>query len=248
MKKLTLTSLVALFATAGVAGAANVIDGNPMYRPATGHFYSVTSLDTTTDFDAFTLGEEFGFGITNKLSAVFTTAATEENEFDVNSWDDFSFGLNYRAFEMNNWKADIYGNLNIGEIWGDHADFLDEDRTFYNWTAGVRAGYVATDWTLAARAEFHYINTEAFNWGDDGAHNWTLGVDGQYLIDANWNIVAGVQYDTFENDFIDDTWMGTLGINYNIDATKFVGAYLSQDLAADDWDVWGLGVKFGIDF
>ncbi len=43
MKKLALTSMLAVFAVSG-AHAANVIDNNPLYRPGQDRFYSVTTL------------------------------------------------------------------------------------------------------------------------------------------------------------------------------------------------------------
>ena len=47
MKKLALTSLLAVFAISG-AHAANVIDGNPLYMPGQNHFYSVSTLGSHT--------------------------------------------------------------------------------------------------------------------------------------------------------------------------------------------------------
>ena len=55
MKKIALTSLLAVFAAAG-ANAANVIDGNPLYKPRAGHFYSVTDLYShSEDSETWTL-------------------------------------------------------------------------------------------------------------------------------------------------------------------------------------------------
>ena len=48
MKKVALTSLIAMFAFAG-AHAANVIDGNPLYMPKAGHFYSVSDLGSHSE-------------------------------------------------------------------------------------------------------------------------------------------------------------------------------------------------------
>ena len=48
-------------------------------------------------------------------------------------------------------------------------------------------------------------------------------------------------------------WTGTFGVNYNIDATKYVGLYVTDAMAhaTGDWELAdgvGYGVKFGIDF
>ena len=48
MKKIALTSLLAVFTASG-AMAANVIDGNPLYMPGQNHFYSVTNLSSHTE-------------------------------------------------------------------------------------------------------------------------------------------------------------------------------------------------------
>ena len=53
MKKLALTSLLAMFAVSG-ANAANVIDGNPLYMPEQNHFYSVTTAAITAIFTSLT--------------------------------------------------------------------------------------------------------------------------------------------------------------------------------------------------
>ncbi len=51
-------------------------------------------------------------------------------------------------------------------------------------------------------------------------------------------------------------WNLTLGLNMNIDTTKYVGVYLNKTMAreadgeldVDDVNGYGFGVKFGIDF
>jgi hypothetical protein len=267
MKKLVLTSLFAVFAVSA-ANAANVIDNNPLYRPDAGRFYSVTTLGTHSEADlkAWSLGEEFGYGITEKLAFIMGSSFSMHDTFDHNSWDNFSLGMNYRFLNDSRWKADLFGKYDFGGIslpfisggavWGDHAKFLDKDRTFYTWTAGIRGGYVASDWTLAGHVAFDYINFESFNWGDEGAHRIRLGLDGQYLLSSDWNLVAGAEYAGLTDSGLDHagTWTGTFGVNYNIDATKFVGAYVGREMfnsVADGWDFadgFSWGVKFGIDF
>ncbi|MDE6478094.1 MAG: hypothetical protein K2L94_02485 [Alphaproteobacteria bacterium] len=255
MKKLALTSLLAVFAVSG-AHAANVIDNNPLYRPDAGHFYSVTTVGSHSEAtDTWALREEFGYGITDKLMVGVATSAMEKDWFDASAWRDFSVGVNYRALDMGNWKADIFGSYALDPVWGNHTPFLDEDFTTYQWTAGVRGGYVAGDWTLAGHVAFDYLNSESFNWGDDGIHKLRVGVDGQLVLCPAWNLVAGVEYTGFLDDDFDNAgrWTGQFGVNYNIDATKFVGAYISGEMAhyTGDWefeDGFGFGFKFGIDF
>lgn len=255
MKKLVLTSLLAVFAVSG-AHAANLIDGNPLYRPDAGKFYSVSSIESHSEStNRWALGEEFGYGITDKLAVTMETSFAENNWFDGMSWNEFSFGLNYRALDYGNWKADVYGSYTVLPVWGDHQPFLDEDYTTYDWNIGLRAGYVAADWTVAGHVEFDYLNSESFNWGDDGIHTLTAGVDGFLSLDEQWAIMAGVEYTGFLDDVFENagSWTGKFGINYNIDATKFIGAYISGEMehSTGDWefvDGFGFGAKFGIQF
>ncbi|MCL1891815.1 MAG: hypothetical protein FWF97_00760 [Alphaproteobacteria bacterium] len=258
MKKLALTSLLAL-CTVGAANAANVIDGNPLYRPDEGRFYSITSLNTDTNdhFRGWGLGEEFGYGITDKLAVVLNTGvdlAFPKGGDTTFGWNTFGIGVNYRVLDEGNWKADVFGNYQFSPVW-DGEGFLKEAETEYTWTLGVRGGYVAGDWTVAGHIAYDYMNFESFNWGDEGLKTLRLGVDGQYVIDSDWNLVAGVEYAGILNADAENAgrWAGTLGVNYNIDATKFVGAYIGKELANSDdgWkEVKGMawGLKFGIDF
>ena len=259
MKKIALTSLLAVFAAAG-ANAANVIDGNPLYMPTKGNFYSVTDLSSHSEnTNMFVLGEEFGYGVTDKLAISVKTAVMEDEEFDNTAWGDMTFDAKYRVLDRGAWKLDLIGAYGVNPVWGDHRPFLEEDDTGYTWTAGVRGGYATAQWTVAGHVLYTYGNTESFNWGDEGLHKWIAGVDGQYVIDRNWNLTAGAEYTGITNDGFKNagTWEGYLGVNYNIDATKFVGAYVSAGMdhhggdAADEWD-WadgfGYGLKFGIQF
>ena len=265
MKKLALSSLIAVFAVSG-AHAANVIDGNPLYMPKANHFYSVTSLESHSEnTDAWALGEEFGYGVTDKLAITLNTNVAEDESFDVNSWNAMSFGAAFRALDMGAWKVDALGAYTVDPMWADHSEFLDKGLTRYTWTAGVRGGYATSLFTVAGHVAFDYLNTESFNWGDDGVHALRLGVDGQYVLCDKLNLVAGVEYRGVLDDVYvgpvkvknNGTWNGMFGVNYNIDATKFVGAYVKGSLnhhegnAADEWgwnDGFGYGVKFGIDF
>ena len=281
MKKIALTSLIAMFAFAG-AHAANVIDGNPLYMPKKGHFYSVTELGShTKGATPWGLGEEFGYGVTDRLAVVVDTTFMENDEFDEFAWNDAGLSVAFRALDMKGWKADAVVEYNAGPdaIMGGglyvHTktpkvnDWFKKDLLGYTWTAGLRGGYVASNWTIAGHAMFDYLNSESFNWNDKGMHMLRLGLDAQYLVTNKLNLVAGVEYtgvlnkkwayDNMEGADVKNagTWDGEFGVNYNIDATKFVGAYISGSLNHnggannDEWD-WdegfGFGAKFGIDF
>lgn len=298
MKKIALTSLLAVFAAAG-AHAANTMDGNPLYMPQKGHFYSETSLSSDTkNVDEVSLGETFGFGITDRLAISLNTSASEANWFDGktktttvlddgvagqtaatevteeigngNAWNELGADLTWRVINDSAWKLDIMGGFEMMPVWGDHAKFMDKETTLYAWTAGVRGGYVTEDWTLAAHANFIYLNTEAFNWGDDDAdyegaafwanHILNLGVAGHWTMSDTWSAVASADYfkvmDHYNEVETKGFWELSLGLNMNIDDTKYVGAYLTKEIArevaggldVDDVNGYGFGLKFGIDF
>ena len=169
-----------------------------------------------------------------------------------------SFNLTARVFDAGAWKADLYGGYGFGPIWGDHnphVSFLNKDATMYVWTAGVRAGYTAARWTVAGFVDFNYMGDESFNWNEEGLHSVRAGVDGQFVIDSNWNLVVGAVYTGQTDKDVKNggSWEGTFGVNYNIDATKYVGVWVSGEMTHEsgDWefeDGVGYGVKFGIEF
>ncbi len=273
MKKIALTSLLAMIAVSG-AHATNVIDGNPLYMPKAGHAYSVTTVGShsgSEDIKTWGLNEEFGYGVTDKLAVMVSTTMYDLRSFDQWAWSDLTLGMAFRAMDEGNFKLDVLGGYSVSPVWGNHLSFLDKDFTEYVWTAGVRAGIAAGNFTIAGKALFEYWNTESFNWnekaGEQGVHALVLGLDAQYVIDNNWNLVAGVEYTGIMDDEYRGipgaeiknagTWHGEFGVNYNIDATKFVGAYISGDMnhhggtKGDEWKVedgFGFGAKFGIDF
>ena len=271
MKKIALSSLVAVMAVSA-ANAANVIDGNPLYMPKKGHFYSVTDVASHTEINTpWALGEEFGYGITDRLTVALSTVAMENNAFDDAAWGETRLGLVYRPLSMCGWKLDLLGAYAVDRTWENHEAFLDEDFTRYTWTAGVRGGFVTSRFTFAGKALFNYENTESFNWdesrGQRGVHSLVFGVDGQYVIDSNWNLVAGAEYTGYtDKEWYGipgakvknaGTWDGVFGVNYNIDTTKYVGVYVNGSLnhqGGDDNNKWdwdngfGFGAKFGIDF
>ncbi len=265
MKKIALTSLLAVF-TAVSANAANVIDNNPLYRPTAGHAYNVLDIYSHSEnISGWGAGVEFGYGITNDLAVKVGTSAWMDDGFDHAAWDDFSVGLDYRAYDNGAWKADVFGTYSLSSVWGDHAPFLDEDFTEYEWTVGTRAGWTNGEWTVAGHVALDYANSESFNWDDEGLHVLRAGVDAQWVLDSDGNLTAGVEYAGVldDEDYIHNAgkWTGEFGVNYNLDETKFIGLYVNGTVAhgksvaplynTGDWefqDGFGFGAKFGIDF
>ena len=151
MKKIILTSLLAVFAATSANAAIN---DNPMYRPDQGRFYSVTELNShTEDIDSWKVTEKFGYGITDQASIYINTDLYEYNSFDHYGWGNFEIGADYRLLNDMNWKVDAYGSYALAPVWG--AEFLDSNATTYTWGVGVRAGYVTDLWTVAGHVEFN---------------------------------------------------------------------------------------------
>ena len=265
MKKIALTSLLAVAAVSAAHASINVIDGNPLYMPKAGHFYSETALSSHTEnVDAVTLGENFGYGILDSLAVSVNTSLSEANWFEANAWDELGADLTWRVIDGKAWKLDVMGGFEMGQMWGDHLPFLDKDATFYAWSAGVRGGYVTNDWTLSAHANFIYTNSEAFNWGKDNPfwvnHALNFGVAGHWTMSDTWSALVAADYYKVMDHYNDEEnkgyWDLTLGLNMNIDTTKYVGVYLTKtmtreaegELDVDDYDGYGFGAKFGIDF
>lgn len=262
MKKLVLTSLLAAFAVSG-ANAASVLNDNPLYRPDKGMFYSKTTLSSNSnETTAVNLDEEFAYGITDRLAVGIAMSMAENNWFDQSQWGTLGIGVNYRLLNMAHWKADVYGSYGVNPVWDYGKSFMDKNETWYNWNIGMRAGYMTDAWTIAGHFDFDYSNSESFNWGDDGWHYMSAGVDAFFTLDENWSMLVGAEYTGVLDDRVENAgrWEGKLGANYNIDDNMFVGAYLTKEMvhrnAAGNvqpgaWtilDGLGFGAKFGIQF
>lgn len=254
MKKLALTSLLAVFAVSG-ANAANVINGDPLYRPNEGRFYSVTSFESNTDFRDYVLGEEMGFGITDSVSVILNTSFSYDNPKNAESntaWDYLSLGLSERYLNDGNWKGDIYGK--VAQIYNTGHDFDTLRTDWYNWTVGTKFGYVATDcWTLAGTIEANYFTDDQSGFDFD-AWGMKVGIEGLYALGMNWNVVAGLDYN-FRISNNNTPWTleqpmnAKMGVNYNLDSIMYFGAYVFKDVKSGfNEDPLGVGVKFGIDF
>lgn len=261
MKKLTLTSLMAVFAVS--AANAAVINDNPLYRPDQGKIYSVTEVASHSKATtAWGASEEFGYGITDKLAIAVQTSVSETDWFDSSDWDTLGLGLSYRVMDMNGWMVDLIGSYGVDPVMQYKGSFLDKDLTFYQWTVGAQVGKTMGNLTLAGHVAMDYVNSESFNWNDDGWHTVRLGADAFLTLNDNWALVGGVEYTGTTDDKAfgeikvenAGTWTGTVGVNYNFCENSFVGAYVGRAMshkAAGEWSTdagFAFGGKFGIQF
>ena len=262
MKKIALTSLLAVFAAAG-ANAANVIDGNPLYMPEKGHFVSETTLGShSQNGHDWSLGERFGWGITDRLTVGVKTSVTERSFFENFSWNEVATDAAYRLIDDCAWKLDVTGGFEFTPMRAFHNSMWEKDMTTYSWIAGVRGGYMTEDWTLSAHANFIYINSEMFNWAYDDEintnHRLNLGVAGHWVFSDQWSAIASADYYKVLDSYFDGdnrgAWELAAGVNFNLDATKYVGVYVTKDIVHSGEGSWegqdgiGFGAKFGIDF
>lgn len=266
MKKIVLASLLGAFAITGANAADGYthnpehwrvrMDSNPLYRPLEGRFYSITNLDTDTDFDFYSLGEEIGLGISDRWSIFINTAGSLDTNYEEDSleyanrdkvnWDNLGLGTSFRYVDRGPWIADLYGKVRQ-----DYAK--DVEVTEYNWTVGTTFGYVGWDrWTLAFTVQADYIDDSLGAIDYDG-WGMRLGVDGLYNFNQHWNVVAGLYYDFNLGDdseyYPGNPLTVKLGFDYNFTDWTYIGIYATKDVKSDfDENPMGLGIKFGIDF
>ena len=140
MKKIALTSLLAM--VAATAANANVINGNPLYKPAAGHFASVTTLKThsnvavaddsmmfaNTSMKDWTLGEAFSYGITDDLTIGLDTSVSRlvKDDFNAWSWNNFGLDVDYRVFNIDGWVLDGVAGYSVSPVGARIQDADDE--------------------------------------------------------------------------------------------------------------------------
>lgn len=248
MKRIFIFGLLVGITTGATAG--NVIDGNPFYNPAQGRFYNVwTPIELNTKFEKFVVTDELGYGVSDDFAIHIATSGSYDSsdnpEFGKWAWNDLEFGFDWNLWDCDGQNAELYGDVTQVYNTKNHLETVA-----YNWQFGARVGRMADNWTVAGVLELDYLN-------DDLPHDtfdaWamTVGVMGQYLLDSSWNLVGELMFDF---DLFDDYYDGErlrvkFGVNYNLDATKYIGAYVAKDVvhSFDDAPVY-FSLDFGIDF
>lgn len=249
MKKILFVP-VATVLVATSASAANVINGNPFYSPAQGRFYNIlTPIELNTKFEQFYMRDEFGYGITDALTVSLSTSgsydSSDDPEFGKWAWNDLELGLDWSILTQGEKQADVYAS--VTQVYNTK-DSLET--VAYNWTAGARVGRVTDFWTVAGVVELDYLKDDLPHFNRD-AWAMTVGIQGQYLIDSSWNLVAELMFDF---DLFDEYYDGErlrlgFGINYNIDAFKYIGFYTEKDVVHSfERAPMAFKVQFGVDF
>jgi len=248
MKRIIISG--AIIATMTSANAANIIDGNPLYHPAQGRFYNIfTPLEVNSEFDRFVMADEFGYGITDRLSAMVQTAGSYDSsdnpEFGKWSWNHLQVGLDWTVVNQGENHAEIYGR---GMQVYDTRQHLET--IAYNWTVGTRMGRVTDKWTVAGLVEIDYLNDDV-DYKNSDAWAMTVGIQGQYIVDDKWNWVGELMFDfdLFDKYYDGEQLRLKVGANYNLGATKYIGFYVQKDLVHSfQHRPATIGVTFGADF
>ena len=232
MKKIFLLSVL-VSGIAQTANATHVFNGNPMYHPGRGRFYNVLSpIEFDTKFERFVVADEFGYGISDALTVLIQTSGSYDSsdspEFGKWAWNDLGVGVEWAVDDSGNYHTEIFGG--VTQNYDMRHDF---DVAGYNWTLGTRVGRFFDDWTFAGvvRVDYLYGTNNPFNYD---AWGMSVGMEGQYILNPQWNFVADLM---FNFDLFDDYYdyaeqlVIDFGINYNFSDTKYIGARVSKDWA-----------------
>lgn len=249
MKKIFVFSAV-LFVFSSVANATNVINGNPLYNPARGRFYNIfTPVELNTKLERFVLSDELGYGVSDEFAIHVATSGSYDSsdhpEFGKWAWNDLEFGFDWDLWDEGEHHAEIYGD--VKQIYNTRDNL---QTVAYNWTVGARMGRMTDDWTVVGVVQVDYLNDDLPN---DTFDAWamTVGMQGQYILDNNWNFVANLMFDfdLFDNYYDGEQLRFGVGLNYNIDTTKYLGMYVEKDVVHSfERAPAKIGVVFGIDF
>ena len=114
----------------------------------------------------------------------------------------------------------------------------------------MRVGRMTDSWTVAGVVELDYLNDDL---PQDTFDAWamTVGIQGQYIINDNWNWTTELMFDfdLFDKYYDGEQLRLKIGANYNLDESKYVGFYIGKDLVHSfKRSPAEVGVLFGITF
>ena len=234
----------------GAVYADVVINDNPFYGPQKGVFYNIiTPIEFNTKFEQFYLRDEFGYGITDALTVSLSTVGSYDSsdrpEFGKWSWNDLMVGLDWSILEQGENQADLYAS--VKQVYDTKHDL---ETIGYNWTLGARVGRMTKNWTLAGIVELDYIKDDLPH-HDKDAWAMTVGIEGQYVLNQKWSMIASVDFDFDLYDVYYDEMRLVLetGLNYNFGAMKYLWVYTSKDVTRNFDDApMVFGGRFGVQF
>lgn len=239
------TSLLALAAVGAFSSVASANMENPMYMPKAGGFYSKTDLYYNTEAESSVMGEEFGYGISDKFAmygrfgtSMYDSARSELYNFETEVGGDIAFGGRFRAMDNNGLKVDV-----LGEFTAD-LDILDNGEAGQHIIkVGARVGKDMDKMTLAGEANIAYALE-----GDAASSLMfvNLGFNGQYRIDDKMSINGRLSYG-YESEVIEDTYYTeVLGqFNYQVVENFMASGYVAYETESEETTV---GFRAGLEF
>jgi len=233
MKKTLKTLAIAtatMISTGAFAGVTKNME-NPLYIPTTGQFYSKTGAglmykkaDHTTalqnkghagdpEFPVWRLTEDFGYGITDRLSTYLSLGYTHNGDIDRKGMHRGRLGLNYRVVETpENLVWDIYGEAYLSGVSPMKGSYTSTGFQYDNFSngrwgavAGTRFGKRWSKLTTSLFAE--YLQTFGNHNNEiviDHAGLKSLGFPDQIAVDLKSSNETTVGLNAFYQ--VDDRW------------------------------------------
>ena len=157
MKKTLKTVAIAAASmlTTGAMAGVTVNMENPLYIPTAGQFVSKTGVglmykvadhtdalkakdhDGATEFPVWRFTEDFGFGITDRLSTYVSLGWTQNDDIDRKGMHRGRLGLNYRIIEtLENFVWDMYGEGYLSGVTPMKGSYDVDGFTYDNFSNG----------------------------------------------------------------------------------------------------------------
>ena len=273
----------ATMATSAMAAVTTNME-NPLFIPKAGEFVSKTGAgvmykqadhtdalkiknrDGATEFPVWRFTEDFGYGITDRLSTYVLLGWTQNDDIDRKGMHRGRLGLNYRAIEtLDNVAWDVYGEAYLSgvspmkgsvKLTNGNVDFKYDNFSNGRWGAvlGTKIGKTWSKFTASLFAEYlqtfgnhnNKIDTSALafmGFPDEIAvdlkstSELTIGTSAFYQLNGDWSFGGGFR-------FVEHTDNGVKSIH-----TQGVPAMAAAPLLAatkdmnDGWDEYILSAS-----
>lgn len=241
MKKTLKTVAIAAASmlTTGAMAGVTVNMENPLYIPTAGQFVSKTGVglmykvadhtdalkakdhDGATEFPVWRFTEDFGFGITDRLSTYVSLGWTQNDDIDRKGMHRGRIGLNYRIIEtLENFVWDMYGEGYLSGVtpmkgsYNLQTGFKYDNFSNGRWGAvlGTKVGKRWSRFTTSLFAEYlqtfgnhnNKIDTSSFpaayGFPDEisvdlkSTKEITIGTNAFYQANDNWSFGGGFRF------------------------------------------------------
>jgi hypothetical protein len=279
MKKLLGIAVAsATMATSAMAAVTTNME-NPLFIPKAGEFASKTGAgvmykqadhtdalkikdhDGAEEFPVWRFTEDFGYGITDRLSVYTLLGWTQNDDINRKGMHRGRLGLNYRAVEtLDNVVWDVYGEAYLSgvsamkgsvKLTGGKVDFKYDNFSNGRWGAvlGTKVGKTWSKFTASLFAEYlqtfgnhnNKIDTSALSFmgfPDEisvdlkSTNELTIGTNAFYQLNDDWSLGGGFR-------FVEHTDNGVKSIHTDVSgaAPAVIAGLLAQTKDMNDgWD------------